>query len=121
LLALTTRAGSGFDIQALWERLDTVFPLEHINLLSVDGMGILAERHGFEMVELSTPGQLDVQVVARVLASQQEWEPQDRILRRLVMETGEDGMEDLQRFLQKHLRSSHMRVVARKRSDGHGS
>jgi hypothetical protein len=121
LLALTTRAGSGFDIQALWERLDTVFPLEHVNLLSVDGMGVLAERHDFEIIELSTPGQLDVQVVARVLASQQEWEPRDRILRRLVLETGEDGMEDLQRFLQKHLRSSHMRVVARKKRDGHGS
>lgn len=121
LLALTTRAGSGFDIQALWDRLDTVFPLEHINLLSVDGMRTLAERHGFEIAELSTPGQLDVQVVTRVLASQQEWEPRDRILRRLVLETGEDGMKDFQRFLQKHLRSSHMRVVFRKRSDGHGN
>jgi len=68
LFALTTRSGSGFDIQVLWDKIDTIFPLEHINLISVAGMRILLENQGFELIELSTPGQLDIEVVKRKLS-----------------------------------------------------
>jgi hypothetical protein len=115
LLALTTRAGSGFDIQALWDRLDTIFPLEHMNLVSVEGMRLLMDNHGFEMVEMSTPGQLDVQVVTRLLNAQEEWRPEDRLIRQLVMRADESARTELQQYLQRHLLSSHMRVVARRR------
>lgn len=118
LFALTTRAGSGFDIQALWEHTDTIFPLEHVNLISVRGIRTLLERTGFDLVELSTPGQLDVQVVARALSGDLAGQVTgERVLRRLVLDSDEDGRRDLQQFLQKHLLSSHMRVVARKRTN----
>jgi hypothetical protein len=116
LLALTTRSGSGFDIQALWGEIDTIFPLEHVNLISVAGMRILLERHGFDFMELSTPGQLDVQVVMRKLRDNKKISG-SRILRHLTLESGESGREDLQQFLQKYLLSSHMQVVARKKID----
>jgi hypothetical protein len=115
LLAVTTRAGSGFDIQSLWDRLDTIFPLEHMNLMTADGMRLLVDRHGFETVEMSTPGQLDVQVVARILNAQEEWRREDRLLRQLVLQADETARMELQQYLQRHLLSSHMRVVARKR------
>jgi SAM-dependent methyltransferase len=114
LFALTTRSGSGFDIQAIWGDTDTIFPLEHVNLISVAGMRILLERQGFDFMELSTPGQLDVQVVMRKLDDNKKISG-SRILRRLILESGESGREDLQQLLQKHLLSSHMRVVTRKK------
>lgn len=114
LFALTTRSGSGFDIQALWDYIDTIFPLEHVNLISVSGMRILLERQGFDFMELSTPGQLDVEVVMRKLSNNKKISG-NRILRHLILESGESGREDLQHFLQKYLLSSHMRVVARKK------
>jgi len=116
LFALTTRSGSGFDIQALWDDIDTIFPLEHVNLISVAGMRILLERQGFDFMELSTPGQLDVQVVMRMLTDNREISGK-RILGHLILDSGESGRENLQQLLQKHLLSSHMRVVARKKNE----
>ena len=111
---LTTRASSGFDVQALWGRLDNIFPLEHINLISTQGMNTLLERPGFEVLEMSTPGQLDVQVVSRSLGQSEDWVDQ-RLLRLLALNGERNKQRDLQHFLQKHLLSSHMRVVACKR------
>jgi SAM-dependent methyltransferase len=112
--ALTTRAGSGFDIQALWDKLDNIFPLEHTNLISTQGMTMLLQRTGFDVLEMSTPGQLDVQVVTRLLG-QDETMAGQRLLRLLTLTGGEDARRELQHFLQKYLLSSFMRVVACKR------
>ena len=113
LFALTTRAGSGFDVQALWGHMDTIFPLEHINLFSVSGVRKLLELNGFDLVELSTPGQLDVQVVVRALNENKKI-PGNRFLKSFLLNVGSDVRIDFQQFLQKHLLSSYMRVVAQK-------
>lgn len=113
LLVITTRSGSGFDIQVLWER-STIFPLEHINLLSVEGMHKLLTRAGFEIPEVSTPGQLDVQMIERVLHEQQEADV-PRFLRYFLKHRDRYAKYRLQRFLQENLLSSYLRVVARKR------
>jgi len=51
LLLATTVLGSGFDIQVLWDRADGVYPPERLNLLSVEGLTELYQRHGFEALE----------------------------------------------------------------------
>lgn len=109
-LAITTRLGSGFDIQVLWDRAD-VFPMDHLNLPSVEGVQTMLTGVGFKLLELSTPGLLDVQMVQRAAAGGAEL---PRLLRYFLNRVGEQGPARLQSFLQENLLSSHMRVLAGK-------
>lgn len=113
LLALTSRSSSGLDIQVLWQHCPTIFPADHLNLLSVEGARSLLQGVGFEILEISTPGQLDVELVERVLDEQPEIEA-PRFLRYLLTHRDQHTKGRLQQFLQQHLLSSHLRIVARK-------
>jgi hypothetical protein len=127
LLAVTTRSGSGFDVQVLWEHCSTIYPVEHINLISLEGMRRLLERVGFEVVEESTPGQLDVQLVEKVLKERPDADV-PRFLKYFLTHRDRQARERLQQLLQENLLSSHLRIVARKggkpspdpRSESHG-
>lgn len=115
LLALTSRSSSGLDIQVLWQHCPTIFPADHLNLLSVEGARSLLHNAGFEILEISTPGQLDVELVERVLEEQPEVEA-PRFLRYLLTHRDRHTKGRLQQFLQQHLLSSHLRIIARKPS-----
>lgn len=110
-LAVTTRCGGGFDIQVAWERA-TVFPIEHMNLPTVEGMERLLQRVGLEVLEMSTPGQLDVQMVERL--SIEEGAELPRFLQYFLGKRGQRAKSRLQRFLQQNLLSSHLRLVAQR-------
>jgi hypothetical protein len=111
MLFLTTKTISGFDLQALWDKAPYIYVPEHLNLLSIDGLAALFERAGFSVVELSTPGQLDlefVQAAAREDASIRL----PSFVRYLLNHRDREAHEDFQAFLQKHRLSSHVRVAA---------
>ena len=109
LMALTGRSGSGFDIQVTWSDAK-ILPIEHLNLISVEGIGALLARAGFRVVELSTPGQLDVQLIGKTLDENPEAQI-PRFVRYLFTHRDDRTRERLQRFLQENLLSSHLRVV----------
>lgn len=113
LLFLTTRTCSGFDLQVLWDKAPYVFVPEHLNLFSIPGLEALVQRSGFELLELSTPGQLDVEQVLQACAA----DPSVTLppfVRILLTERDRLAHSDFQAFLQKHRLSSHVRMVARK-------
>ncbi len=113
LVFFTTRTITGFDLQTLWDKTPYIFVPEHLNLLSIEGISRLIERAGFDLVELSTPGQLDLQLVKH--ASEQD--PSIRLshfVRYLLEQRDSLAHADFQAFLQKHRLSSHVRVAARK-------
>lgn len=112
-LVLTTLTSSGFDIRTLWERSNAVTPPQHLNFLSIEGMRLLMERAGLEIVELSTPGRLDVDIVANAL-SRDAALPLPRFLKYLLTHRDEATRERFQEFLRSALLSSHIRVVARR-------
>ena len=112
LLLLTTLTVTGFDIQVLWEHSKSVNPPQHINLLSVKGMEQLMARSGFQVVEVSTPGQLDVDIVGN-LAKEDPNIKLPRFVSQLVHEATDEAREAFQRFLQEQKLSSHIRIVAR--------
>lgn len=111
-LLLTTLTVSGFDIQTLWEKSKSVFPPHHINLMSTRGLRRLVERAGLLVEDLSTPGELDVDIVANALAEDESL-PLSRFVSTLV-KSGEATRHDFQEFLKRHALSSHVRVIARK-------
>jgi hypothetical protein len=74
------------------------------------------ERAGLELVELSTPGQLDLQLVKH--ASEQDPSIQlPSFVRHLIDHRDRLAHDDFQAFLQKHRLSSHVRVAAKKKKD----
>jgi SAM-dependent methyltransferase len=111
-LVLTTLTASGFDIQTLWERSNAVTPPQHLNLLSVEGMRQLMTRAGLEIVELTTPGRLDVDIVANALAREPGL-PLPRFVAYMLAQRDAATREQFQAFLQSALLSSHVRVIAR--------
>ena len=114
LLFLTTRTSSGFDLQVLWDKTPYIFVPEHLNLLSIRGLELLVQRSGFEVIELSTPGQLDVELVQQALAA----DPSivlPRFFARLFAGADQTAHQDFQAFLQKHRLSSHVRLALRNR------
>ena len=111
----TTRTISGFDLQVLWDKAPYVFVPEHMNLLSVEGLHRILEATGFEVIELSTPGQLDVELVEQ--SARDSGVDLPRFLRYLFRHRGDHCRSDLQELLQRHRLSSHVRIAARVASE----
>lgn len=113
LIFLTTRTCSGFDLQVLWGKTPYIYVPEHLNLLSIAGLKQLVQECGLELIELSTPGQLDVELVAQACAA----DPTivlPRFVTTLLADHGPTAHGDFQAFLQKHRLSSHVRLALRK-------
>lgn len=117
LMIFTTLSISGFDLQALWENSNSIYPPHHINLLSTEGIEALVRRSGFEIVELTTPGKLDIDIISNAVKENPNL-PLPRFISYILKYRNEEVWGELQQFLQKHRLSSHVRVVARKRTAG---
>jgi len=114
LLFLISSTISGLDLQVLWEKAKTIFPPENMNIFSIEGIEILLERSGFEIIELSTPGQLDIEYIKTAIERDETLEV-PRFISYLIKKRDEDAHRAFQEFLQQFRLSSHLRVVARKR------
>lgn len=112
MVLFTTLTASGFDIGELWRHSKSVMPPSHLNLLSTDGLGQLVEHAGLELVDLSTPGRLDVDILVNALRAQPEL-PVSRFARQLV-DASDTVRDRFQQFLQASGLSSHVQVVARR-------
>lgn len=111
-LMFTTLTVSGFDIQTLWENSKSVYPPHHINLLSVEGIRRLVERSGIQLVDLSTPGELDVDIVRNIHAENPEI-PLSRFARSII-HAPEKVRARFQSFLKSNELSSHIRVIGKR-------
>ena len=112
MLVATCRAGSGFDVLTLRERAESIFPLDHLFLPSPRGIQQLLQQAGFEVLEITTPGLLDMQYIKIAAAHI----PGDQFFQRYLLQMM-DGpfFESMQGFLQRNNLSSHLRCVARRR------
>ncbi len=111
LLVLNARAGSGFDIITLRERNKEIYPYEHILLPSVRGLTQLLTQCGFKVLEITTPGVMDLKYVKNSLDKLDE---RESFVRYLLEEADSSMLQEFQRFLQKSCLSSFVCVIARK-------
>ena len=111
LMFFTTRSVSGFDLQMLWDKTPYIFVPEHLNLLSLEGIDRLVHRAGLDVIELSTPGQLDLELTAQAAQADPSIELPN-FIDYLIHKRGDLAHADFQAFLQKHRLSSHVRLAA---------
>jgi hypothetical protein len=113
VLFVTTRTISGFDLQTLWGGTPYIFVPDHLNLLSIEGLSVLFDSTGFELLELSTPGQLDVEMVLEASKSDESIQLPS-FVKYVLEHRSDETLNDLQAFLQRNRLSSHVRVAARR-------
>jgi hypothetical protein len=113
IVLLTTTSISGFDLVLLRGKARNLLPPTHLTLLSYQGIHKLMERAGFEVVELSTPGQLDVAIVKDELSRDPDLQLPP-VIDAILLRRSEGVQDAFQDFLQGANLSSHVWVAGKK-------
>lgn len=113
ILCLTCPNGMGLDVVELREHSTTV-DWEHPNLFSPMAIRIFLQKHGFNILELCTPGILDVELLREAVREGSWTFPPASFLDQVIDRENEGLDTRFQKFLVDNLLSSHMLVIARK-------
>lgn len=111
-VCVSTLCVDGFDLQMLWDKSTQVSPPHHINFLSVRGFERLFARAGLEDVVVTTPGQLDVDIVRNAAERDPDLLAGHRFLRGVLAREGTPGR--FQEFLSENRLSSHAWITGRR-------
>lgn len=115
ILMLSTPNGEGFDFKILKEKTENITPPEHIQYFNPHSIKVLLEKVGFEIVDISTPGILDAEIIKRQRNEKQfELNGANEFLDFMYQQNDAEIEKNFQDFLQKSNLSSHMLVFARK-------
>lgn len=115
LCFITSILASGFDIQTLWDKASNLYPPDRLNCFTAEGLNALFVRHGFECIEFSTPGILDVEIVAKAVQENPKLNV-SRFVKGLLDNPDEEVRRSFQEFLQSARLSSYGRILLRKRT-----
>jgi SAM-dependent methyltransferase len=102
----------GFDIQLLWERSKSMQPPHHLNFFNPTSISLLLERCGFEVIEISTPGRLDWDIVEGMIKNENL--RLGRFWDLLANKVDPACKQEFQEWISRNNLSSHMRILARK-------
>jgi ribosomal protein S27E len=114
LFIITSTTASGFEYQVLGEYSPNVFPPDRLNLLSLEALMRQIEKAGFKIIEVSTPGRLDVEMVKKTYEKNPDI-PLDPFWKYLFRYRNENALHSLQEYLQQFQLSSHVRIAAIKK------
>ncbi len=112
-MVILARLGSGIDIQLLRGNNTSIFPLEHISLLSVEGYEHLCKRAGLEILELSTPGLLDTEYLRQ---HYQKHSDEDDVFQYFFKYRTQLDIKRLQQFIQEVRLSSALKLICKRQS-----
>lgn len=109
---MTTLNGKGFDIQVLWEQSKSIFPPHHLNFFNPCSLAGPCQSVGFVVEEVSTPGQLDWDIVEGTIM--RDGVDAGRFWSLLARDGNAAAKIEFQSWLSQHGLSSHMRLLARR-------
>jgi hypothetical protein len=112
LVFVTALVSTGFDMASLGLGNQYLYPPDRANCFSLDGLSTVLERCGLSLLEVSTPGVLDVQIVQSHL-DEDPTLPLSTFERQLLASPSE-VTSAFQEFLQEYHLSSFARIVGRK-------
>ncbi|MDP3920129.1 MAG: class I SAM-dependent methyltransferase [Candidatus Omnitrophota bacterium] len=114
LFLFTTPNMEGLELLTLYEKSPGLVAPNHLNNFNRDSIRTLVERNGFEVVSVSTPGELDCDIVRnKHLEGVIDLSTQP-FLKHVLIDRPEDCLGAFQQFLKESGLSSHMMVVVRK-------
>jgi len=114
ILYLSCPNVKGFDISTL-RMLSNTFDHEHINYFHPASLSLLLETHGFEVLDVATPGCLDAEITRKyALQSTLDLSAQP-FLSQVLVDRWEELGQKFQTFLAKNQMSSHMIVICKKK------
>jgi hypothetical protein len=110
IFVFTTLNGMGLDIQLLREHSKALSPPHHLNFFNPNSMAEILKKHGFEIIEVNTPGKLDIDILFKnkTLIKDPYW------INLLKLFEKED-LNKLQKSISDMGLSSHMMISAKKK------
>lgn len=109
IFLFTTLSGTGLDIQVLWEDSKSVNPPHHLNFFNPSSIQSLLVKNGFEMLEVTTPGKLDIDI----LINNQSL-IKDRFWKNFIRFSSQKDQSEWQNLVSSSSLSSHMMTICRK-------
>jgi len=107
LFIFTTLSGMGIDIQLLWRNSKSVYPPHHLNFFNPASIRILLLQLGFKVIEVTTPGKLDVDIMLN-----NRFFIKDRFWKTFLASADESQRRRWQRLISDTGWSSHMMVIS---------
>ncbi|MDG6219040.1 MAG: class I SAM-dependent methyltransferase [Candidatus Thermoplasmatota archaeon] len=114
LLILSCPNNKGFDIVVLQEISDSIDG-EHLNYFNTTSLSYLVKTLGFEILEVTTPGKLDAELVRKKILNHEFDVNDNPFLKYILLDRWDDVGLSFQQFLADNQLSSHLWLVARKR------
>lgn len=114
LLVLTCPNCKGFDFEVLGKECNSI-DHEHLNYFHPKSIKLFAERNGFKVLEVSTPGRLDAELVRTKILEGATNTSDHGFLRKVLLESWDELGEKFQDFLVQSKLSSNMWMVAQKK------
>lgn len=112
---ITTPNVDSFECQTLGKKSQTFAGPNHLNYFHPHSIRLLLDRCGFDVVEITTPGKLDVELVGKAAERGDFDLSNNPFLDRIY--SGEPALRaEFQDWLVRSELSSHMAIVARKRA-----
>ncbi|MFA4991117.1 MAG: class I SAM-dependent methyltransferase [Candidatus Omnitrophota bacterium] len=112
ILMIATPNCLGLDFSLFGKDTDNVTPPEHVQYFNPKSISVLFKRTGFSVLDVSTPGILDLAIVERKVRDGYALESGSYISR--IIKSGGKTKDDFQAFLQRNRLSSHMVAYARR-------
>jgi len=113
LLYFTTPNIKGFDMIVLQEKSDNITAPDHLNYFHPESISTLLKKIGLDVLEISTPGQLDTDIVRKKVENGILSLDNNPFFRYIFVEN-DKRLSSFQSWLRDNLLSSHMSVFARK-------
>ena len=113
IIIITCPNGQGFDFSVLGDKCESI-DHEHLNYFNPTSIGILLESNNFKLLNVSTPGKLDAELVRKKVLSGDISLDKQKFLEMVLIDRWDDLNESFQRFISNNLLSSHMWCVAQK-------
>ena len=110
-IILTCPNGMGFDIQLLKEKSDSI-DHEHINYFNPNSIKKLFKNCGYNVIEVFTPGQLDVDLVRNKILEKEFDLKNNPFYEDIILKNYETKGLEFQKFLIQNNLSSNMWVIA---------
>ena len=113
LIVISCPNGLGFDIALLQDK-SLAIDVEHVNLFNPQALRSLVQAKGFEVLDVSTPGRLDVEFVRDAVLRGEYELPDADFFRKVILDDFDTLGWSFQQFLAENQLSSHMWLIARK-------